>query len=187
MESFRNKSAHAAIEEVYLKYYDRLLKYGITLKIKEDEVRDLINDIFMWFLQDTDRLKRINHLDTYLFSALRKNAASVLNVKQRRQSINSYQQSYEHSPSPEDLFLMQETESVKVFWLKSQIEKLSAHQQEVLFLRFFENLPYSKISDIMSVSEQVVRNSVYRAVKKLRVNAKENAKGLQKIFYFFFF
>lgn len=58
--------------------------------------------------------------------------------------------------------------------LAKAIQQLPERQQEALNLRFILELPYSEVASIMDISLESVRTLVYRSVKTLREDLKDN-------------
>ena len=52
--------------------------------------------------------------------------------------------------------------------LEQLLSELSPQQQEILALRFYNNMPYKEIASIVGMQYQSVRNTVHRAFTKLR-------------------
>jgi RNA polymerase sigma factor (sigma-70 family) len=52
--------------------------------------------------------------------------------------------------------------------IKAAVADLSRRQQEIVYLRFFQNLSYEEISDVMDINYQVARNLLYQSIKALR-------------------
>ena len=52
--------------------------------------------------------------------------------------------------------------------LNQQITLLTKRQQEIIYLRFFENLDNESIAQVMSISKQSVANLLYRAIQELK-------------------
>ncbi len=48
------------------------------------------------------------------------------------------------------------------------MDKLSARQREIIYLRFYHNMSYEEISDVMQINYQVCRNLLSQAIKSLR-------------------
>ncbi len=51
--------------------------------------------------------------------------------------------------------------------VKEAISKLSASAREVVFLRYYDGMPYEQISAVLGISEQAINGRLRRAKKKL--------------------
>jgi RNA polymerase sigma-70 factor (ECF subfamily) len=159
------------LEKIYILYYDRLLRYGCAIGKDEGFVHDQIQELFLWLLLNPEQLQQIEKLDVYLFSALRKNLqiSSQKNNKKEQKAKQFFNASDQQEiSSPEENFIIDEEEKHRQRWLIDLIDQLSLHQKEMIYLRFLESLSYTEIASMTGTSEQIVRNSVFRAMKKLR-------------------
>ena len=70
--------------------------------------------------------------------------------------------------TPEELLIISELLESQKNRLQLYFEQLPNNQQQVLTLRFFEELSYPEIADFLQIREQSVRNLIQRAIQKLR-------------------
>lgn len=54
--------------------------------------------------------------------------------------------------------------------LKVNIEKLTKRQREVIYLRFYQELDYDAIAEIMEINYHSVVNLIYESLRMLRKN-----------------
>ena len=52
--------------------------------------------------------------------------------------------------------------------LLAALDELSPRQREIIYLRFYQNLSYEEIADIMDLNYQTSRNLLYKAIRSLR-------------------
>ncbi len=48
------------------------------------------------------------------------------------------------------------------------LAQLSARQKEIIYLKFYQNLSYEEVSDIMNINYQVARNLLSQAIKTMK-------------------
>ncbi len=174
-----------AFREIYRLYYDRLIRYGCSLGASAACVHDVTQDLFVWLLQNPSKMEAVSHLDSYLYKCLRRNIYSVLERDRRKMdNAKKFYADAGAETSMESQLLETENRQAQAGWIRAQLDQLSSHQKEVIYLRFFENLSYEEMAEILSVSNQVVRNSVFRALKKLRENAAQTRSDLLKGIHF---
>ncbi len=46
--------------------------------------------------------------------------------------------------------------------------RLSNRQREIIYLKYYQNLSYEEVSEIMNINYQVARNLLYQAIKSLK-------------------
>jgi RNA polymerase sigma-70 factor (ECF subfamily) len=61
------------------------------------------------------------------------------------------------------------------------LERLSSRQKEIIYLKYYQNLSYEEVSEIMNINYQVARNLLYQAIKSL----KTILAGSLELFFFF--
>ncbi len=46
--------------------------------------------------------------------------------------------------------------------------RLSNRQKEIIYLKYYQNLSYEEVSEIMNINYQAARNLLYQAIKSLK-------------------
>lgn len=158
------------IEEIYVLLYNRLMGYGSCLTNDKDFVHDQIQELFLWLLNHPERRKKIQKPEIYLLQSLKRNILANQRVQVRSgKKARQYQSTQEQEMcSHESMIILDETKDIQEGTLRLAIEKLSTHQKEVLFLRFYECMEYKDIAEIFDVNIQTMRNTIFRALTKLR-------------------
>ena len=59
--------------------------------------------------------------------------------------------------------------------MKELLENLPSRQKEAVYLRFVEGFDYEEISEVLNVSIESARKQIYRAVKSMRDQLKNNS------------
>lgn len=164
------------IELIYRHSFHKLLYFGVQIAghQHQTEVEDTIQELFVWLTANTHKLKHIENFESYLFQSLRRNLQGKL--KTQAYNPHSIQDffNYDVSPqnlkeqSPEQIQISAEEQAYKKELIHQELDKLPVYQREVLYLRFFENKSYTQIAEILSISDQVAYNYVYRAIKRLK-------------------
>jgi RNA polymerase sigma-70 factor (ECF subfamily) len=78
------------------------------------------------------------------------------------------------------LIHQQESDEKKQRVIKA-LEGLSHRQKEIIYLKYYQNLSYEEVSEIMNINYQVARNLLYQAIKSL----KNMLAGPLELFLFF--
>lgn len=175
-----------AIAILYRQYFNRLKHYGLQIvgSSHENLVINVIQNFYIWLVQNHQKMKEIDDFEIYLFSSVRSNIISQLKKQRQKkdaahrylEKINFFQFYIENSP--EEAFIAEELAALNKQMLTEELDKLPSYQREVLYLRYFKNYSYKEIGQILSVSEQISRNYSFRAIKRL----KEQMQQLRKVF-----
>ncbi len=164
------KGDTSAFNELYGKYADILFSFGMVYSGDKEYVKDCIHDLFFELFKYRKNLSETNSIRNYLFKSLKRKVRSK--QKGRLQLIYTAE-SLEWNDSGEgdggEDPLQDDIQK-----LATAIQQLPERQQEALNLRFIVELPYSEVASIMDISLESVRTLVYRSVKTLREDLKDN-------------
>lgn len=164
------KGDTSAFNELYGKYADILFSFGMVYSGDKEYVKDCIHDLFFELFKYRKNLSETNSIRNYLFKSLKRKVRSK--QKGRLQLIYTAE-SLEWNDSGEgdggEDPLQDDIQK-----LAKAIQQLPERQQEALNLRFIVELPYSEVASIMDISLESVRTLVYRSVKTLREDLKDN-------------
>jgi RNA polymerase sigma-70 factor (ECF subfamily) len=174
-EGFKNGDKQA-FNKIYREYYPKLLVYGLKIKNKKDFIEDCIHEIFCDLLNHANNLGNTDNILFYLYASLRRKIFRRLQYDfSFRASENPYFDTLRFSEnSSEEHVIDKENLRIKKRIVKRMIESLSQREKEVLLMRFYLDFEYTDISQIMDINIQSVRNLVYRAIKALREQIKNN-------------
>lgn len=170
-------------------HYPGLFFYGQKMFANTDVVKDCIQDVFVRVWESRDRLGDIRNPHAYLLVSLRREIMS--RIAKMKQNRHSHLDAIESDYLIFDLNNFEKSESVPIevreFLLKT-INRLPKKQKELIFLFFFHELSYAEISEVMGISNQAVRNLMYRTLIHLRKAIGErNMNNMGSLFFEFFF
>ncbi|MCU0355372.1 MAG: sigma-70 family RNA polymerase sigma factor [Cytophagales bacterium] len=158
-----------AYEDIFTLYYDALIRYGSKMTPDRQLLEDCIQDLFLGIWQRKQHLTDVISIKAYLFRALKMRLikAQQRTAKQIRLANNDgglLEFDYE------SVLIARQTDEQLKRKLTEAMKQLTKRQQEAIYLRYYDRMSYEEISEVMSVSEQAVRNLVYHAIKLLREN-----------------
>ena len=161
-----NKSA---LKDIYDLHYPYLVNYGKKIFQDVTIVEDNIHDLFVELWNRHKSLGPTNHIGKYLAASLRRRIISSLKKNQKLQAVDSFDNiDFQAELSIEELIIGSEHSEEMVEKIKNAFEALSARQKEVLYLRFYQNLDYEEIADVVGIRYQSLRNLISTGIKKLR-------------------
>jgi len=169
-----------AVEEFYNIYKKRLF-YLVLEQVGRDRTvaEDLVQEVFLAALGSLDRFRG----DSQLYTWLRSIAFHKLNDYYRRRAREP--RAEQSTPEIQALKLEQATgdDQPVAAAMESEETRKEVHQalvdlpddyQEVLVLKYFEEMPVLKISKVMGRSPKSVEGLLSRARKALRTNLADN-------------
>ncbi len=141
----------------YEKYADWLLSYGLSVAGNRDIVKDALQELF---LQIWNRRRNLSDPDSVKF---------YLMVSLRRLILKSVKDGRTFSETMTDIKEEEEgeTEELHRLVLKA-VRSLPPRQQELIFLKYYEQMSYDQIAEATGLDYQILRNTIYRAVKSLK-------------------
>jgi RNA polymerase sigma factor (sigma-70 family) len=165
-QQFREGDAFA-LGTLVKKYYPTLFHYATKFTRDTSRIEDCIQEVFLrlWdrrpFLGDPPSVK------FYLLKALRHQL-----IKEHQQEVLKEPLDWEGVGSGEEhaesRIIQQESLALTAQQLKQSVAALSKRQQEALYLRYYENLRYEEIAQLMGINAQSVANLLGQSLKKLR-------------------
>ncbi len=156
----------AAFATLYDAHIHALYRYAQRITQDEVLIADAIQDIFLELWRSRQRLACPQAFRHYLLGMLR-NRLILLHKKNNFISTDS-DITADLSISPENEYIHLEQQQTQQKHLGSYLKMLPSNHQQVLALRFYEEMSYAEIADLMGIKEQSVRNIVQRAISKLR-------------------
>jgi RNA polymerase sigma factor (sigma-70 family) len=168
-EEFRLDGSSEALSLIYYEHFDFL--YDFALKYTNDRslIQDSIQNVFGYLLKRQKKLYPVSNLRYYLLQAFRRELFDQLK-RQKKMHLSA-----EITESPELLCYneiedqMDSEERDRVISLvHKSIAKLGAKQQEMINLRFNQDLEYNEIAKMLSISVDSCYQSIYRSIKFIK-------------------
>ena len=155
-----------ALEQLYRSYHSELFRYALKLTADAQLAEDAMQDTFVAVWAYREKMTRIKSMRLYLLQVIRNQSLRLLKRKKRFQWLGS-QPDFRIQINPEELRLKDNSQIAKQKLAKA-LKTLTVRQQEVIYLKFYENLDYQEIADLLSINYQSVVNHIYRAMQVLR-------------------
>ncbi|SHE77987.1 RNA polymerase sigma-70 factor, ECF subfamily [Psychroflexus salarius] len=165
----RKEEAFAALVEqhkVRLYWHIRNL-----VKIHED-ADDVLQNTFIKVFKNIKNFKGESKLYSWMYRIATNESITFLNKKAKKKNISV--------PELKD-FILNSLESDVYFEgdaielkLQKAIETLPDKQKQVFLMKYFENLPYKDISEILNTSEGALKSNYHHATKKIEKYLKNN-------------
>jgi len=155
--------------EIYDKYADDLYRYGMHFSRDKEFIKDCIHDLFLDLYKYRDKLSMTDSIRYYLLRSLRRKISNA-QIKTislvYHDNISSYN---DNQDLPfENAIMASETETENNRLLMKALKNLSDRQREGLSLKFEHNLTYPEIAEMLHMTVESARTSIYRALKILR-------------------
>ena len=154
-------------------YYDDLFRYGIKFTGDVVDTKDAVNQFFIHFWDNRDKLGKVDNLKAYLFVSFKRWLITRLqqSKKNRQVSLTDNLSNELTEQSYEEFLVGQVSNEELGLVLKNAIAALPPRQRKLLQLRFYEHLGFEEIAEKTSLSVRTVYNKLHEAIKKLRSNS----------------
>lgn len=156
------KKEERLFNEVFLKYHPMLLAFGRKIVADKHLVEETIQDLFVYILEKEVDLSTIDNLKAYLFTAFRRRI-----LKEKKKEITAELATDIHY-RPEDFQYGNDLQLQRNQALAKMLNALPWRQREAVFLKYFNNLSAKEVAEIMGIQPQVVSNTIYKALKKMK-------------------
>lgn len=159
-----------AFGKIARQYYRSLFSYGVKFSRDREFVKDCIQDLFLELWAKRETIGDTGFVKFYLLKSLRRK----IHRESLKQSWLSDEDDMDFESenlgenSIEQQIIEIETNEAMLKMLNQQINLLTKRQQEIIYLRFFENLDNESIAQVMSISKQSVANLLYRTIQELK-------------------
>jgi len=154
-KSFNELSIY--IRNISFSYFNSKHRQGKI--INKDDVDDLSNNVYLSF---AEQYQKIENLEFWLRRVLFLNFVNWYKKNKARKMIDIDDVYYlrESSPNPGD--------TVDADKILSVLDTLSEDKQKIIKLRFYEDLKFAEIAEILKKSEDAVKKMFYRTIEELK-------------------
>lgn len=160
-----------SLEGLYDDYGNSLYRFALALLGSADDAEDAVGEVFARVARDLKRLRRVDHVRAYLFTATRNAAYSVLRGRRRREDLHlamcaEFTVSLEAGPAPAD-----SVELCKAF------AELPVEQREIIVLKVYDQMTFREIGEVTRTSTNTAASRYRYAIEKLRQALEVNKDG----------
>ena len=165
IRAIQRRNSRAAAEQLIQAYYDEIYRFVYRQTGSREDAMDLTQSIFIAVLRALPgyRAERAS-FRTWMYRIVVNESLQLLKAREREvlsgedQPEASYQEPGFEAPE-EDLM--------------AQLDRLEWTEQEVIRLRYFEELSLKEIAEILTMNLNTVKAKLYRGLKKLKVQMQE--------------
>lgn len=162
-----------AYGRIYDAHFKLLNNYGFKFTRDVDLIEDSVHDLFVHLWQKRDQLGNPVSVRNYLYKSLRNMLFRKMETQQKFVNLNAEDDyTFHFEVSFDTLFIEDESKRDLQKKLKEAIKTLSARQQEIIYLRFYEGLSYEEAADIMNLNVNSTYKLLYKAIGKLQERIK---------------
>lgn len=160
------KGDHESFALLFRRYYEPLIQYGSKLTSNNDLLEDCIQELFTELWQNKSQTQ-VQSVKAYLFKSLK---YKLYRAHQKR-TTGPFNENFNESLfelSHENFLVGREQDAEKTARVLKALEQLSNRQKEIIYLKFYQELNYDEVSEIMNINYQAARNLLYQSIKSLK-------------------
>jgi len=173
LELFRNEDTRNYGFNLLIKKYQKKVYWQARrIVICHDDANDITQNVFIKIWKNLDTFREESLLFSWIYKIT--NNESLTFLKKKRSFLSVPFEGLENQLSDclkEESIL--DTNSIQ-FKLQKAILKLPEKQKIVFNMRYYENLTYKEISQILGTSVGALKASYHIAIKKIEKYLKEN-------------
>jgi RNA polymerase sigma factor (sigma-70 family) len=175
------KGDKKALSDIYYTHYPLLYDYGLRIYNDPSFVKDCIQQLFYELISKLSSLGSTDNIRFYLLTSFRRKIFKKLKKDKRIDHSGNGDPAYhfEIDASPEDKLISREDDSIYTRKINSMLDNLSSREREAIFLKYYKNMSYEEITEIMDINYESARKLVYRAVRSLRKMGREAFKDME--------
>lgn len=166
IEQLKNvKTKEKAFRELIALYKERLYWHIRKIVITHDDADDVLQNTFIKIFRNIDKFNQESKLFSWMYRIATNESITFINkkVKQRNVDISDYQQKLATNLASDDFFTGDEIQLI----LQKAIATLPQKQQLVFNMKYFDELKYKEMSEILETSVGALKASYFHAVKKI--------------------
>ena len=159
-------------EDLVREYKEKLYWHIRRMVLSHDDADDVLQNTFIKVYKNLPNFKGDSHIYTWLYRIATNESLTFLKKRARRLQISdeTLQQNMVNNLESDPYFDGDEAR----LKLQRAIATLPEKQKQVFLLRYYEELPYAEMSEMLEVSEGSLKASYHHAVKKITHFIKED-------------
>ncbi|ERJ60787.1 RNA polymerase sigma factor [Sphingobacterium paucimobilis] len=160
------RTREAAFSHLLKKYQQKIYWHVRRMVIDHDDADDVTQDIFIKIWRNLEKFREDSQLYTWLYRIATNECITFLNKKKQKQnvSLDDDNSSYLSETLADTTYFNGDKAQMK---LQQALLTLPEKQRLVFNMKYFEDLKYDEISDILGTSVGALKASYHLAVKKV--------------------
>jgi RNA polymerase sigma factor (sigma-70 family) len=160
----------SSLKKIYERNISDLLYYGSGFCHNAELLQDCVHNLFLYIWTKRKSIGVPRSEKGYLIVSLKRDIVRELN---KSKDLIPLDESLPFRPenltgSVETEIIMNEEEMKRNIQVEEALNQLSQRQKEAIHLRFFQELEYEQICEILNMNYQSARNLIARSIKELR-------------------
>jgi RNA polymerase sigma-70 factor (ECF subfamily) len=172
IEQLKNvQTKEKAFRELITLYKKRLYWHIRKIVISHNDADDVLQNTFIKIFKNIDKFNQKSKLFSWMYRIATNEAITFINKRANRHNIyiNDYQKELTSTLASDNFFTGNEIQLI----LQKAIATLPQKQQLVFNMKYFDELKYTEMSEILETSVGSLKASYFHAVKKIELFIKK--------------
>jgi len=165
------KGDSAAWEPLMRKHQEAVFRFAYLLLGDPDDAEDVAQETFLRAWDHLGRFDSTRPLRPWLLS-IAKNLAGNWRRSAGRY-VSALTRAFRDEPAPADIE-EKSAQRMQASELWEAVRNLKKADQQIVYLRFFLDLPVSETAEVLQIAEGTVKSRLSRALEKLRTIIRED-------------
>ncbi len=166
LQQFRNVATkEQAFTGIVKKYQQKLYWHIRRMVISHDDTDDVLQNVFIKAWKGLEQFREDSQLYTWLYRIATNESLTQIDKTKRKSTLN-YDDVVENLS--DKVMAEPNFNSNRLEWkLQLAIQALPEKQRAVFNLRYYDEMPYDKMSKVLETSEGALKASYHHAAKKI--------------------
>ena len=171
LEMYRGGRQSQAFDEIVKAYSERLYWHVRSLVCSHEDADDLMQEIFIKVWQALPSFRGDSQLFTWLWRIATNESLNFLGKQKSRAALSSESLTETLERKVEDDPYFNGNEAQRL--LSKAIQRLPQKQKAVFCMRYYQEMSYEEISDVLGTSVGALKASYHFAYEKIKKELKE--------------
>nr|WP_297785792.1 RNA polymerase sigma factor [uncultured Allomuricauda sp.] len=168
----QKESRSKAFEVLVNTYKERLYWHIRRIVLNHDDTDDVLQNTFIKVYRNIDKFKGESKLYSWMYRIATNESLTFLKQKSRKMGVSDQELKDKMVENLQaDVYFEGDEIQLK---LQKALATLPDKQKLVFTMKYFQEMKYSEISNILETSEGALKTSYHLAVKKIEAYLKEN-------------
>lgn len=160
-----------SFSHLYQKYSAGLYNYGSKFSVDKDLIKECIQELFVQLWTNRSSIGNPAHPKNYLYKSFRNLILKRTSQLQRNHDFDETEDyHFNVNLNIEEAIIDGERREKITEQLQSTISRLTPRQREAIFLKFYEQLSYEEIAEVMGITVKATYKIMARSLGFLRDN-----------------
>ena len=164
--SFKDeKLKEVSFTRLVRKYQERLYWHVRRMVVEHEDTNDILQNVFIKVWKNLADFRQESNLYTWLYRIATNETLTWIEQQKRRTSVSL---SDNEDMFSDKLLAQKGYDANKIEWkLQQAIQTLPDKQKAVFNLRYYDEMPYEEMAEMLSTSVGALKASYHHAVKKV--------------------